>query len=60
MTRKVYGALGVIALAATLRIASASAGPCAGKSPISGTPFRKTKTVNHLHRHGSAINRRAT
>ena len=31
MTRKVYGALGVIALAATLRIASASAGPCAGE-----------------------------
>jgi hypothetical protein len=32
MTRKVYGALGVIALAATLRIASASAGPCAGET----------------------------
>jgi hypothetical protein len=31
MTRKVYGALGVIAIAATLRIASANAGPCAGE-----------------------------
>jgi hypothetical protein len=29
MTRKVYGGSGIIALAATLRIASASAGPCA-------------------------------
>jgi hypothetical protein len=31
MTRKVYGALGVIAIASTLRIATASAGPCAGE-----------------------------
>jgi hypothetical protein len=40
MTRKVYGALGVIAIASTLHIAIASAGPCAGESPISGAPFR--------------------
>jgi hypothetical protein len=31
MTRKVYGALEVIAIASTLRIATASAGPCAGE-----------------------------
>lgn len=31
MTRKVYGALGIIAIASTLRIATASAGPCAGE-----------------------------
>ena len=31
MTRKVYGALGIIALASTLCIATASAGPCAGE-----------------------------
>ena len=31
MTRKVYGALGVIAIASILHIATASAGPCAGE-----------------------------
>jgi hypothetical protein len=31
MTRKAYGALGIIAIALTLRIATASAGPCAGE-----------------------------
>ena len=31
MTRKVYGALGIIALASPLCIATASAGPCAGE-----------------------------
>ena len=31
MTRKAYGALGIIAIASTLRIATASAGPCAGE-----------------------------
>ena len=31
MIRKVCGALGVIAIASTLRIATASAGPCAGE-----------------------------
>ena len=31
MTRKVYGALGIITLASTLCIATASAGPCAGE-----------------------------
>ncbi len=31
MTRKLYGALGIIAIASTLRIATASAGPCAGE-----------------------------
>jgi hypothetical protein len=30
MARKAYGALGIIAIASTLRIATASAGPCAG------------------------------
>jgi len=31
MTGKVYGAVGVIAIASTLRIATASTGPCAGE-----------------------------
>jgi hypothetical protein len=31
MTRKAYGALGIIAIALTLRIATASAGPCSGE-----------------------------
>jgi hypothetical protein len=31
MTRKAYGALGIIAIASILRIATASAGPCAGE-----------------------------
>jgi hypothetical protein len=35
MTRKVYGALGVIAIASTLRIATASAGNSAESPPAS-------------------------
>ena len=31
MTSKICGALGIIAIASTLRIATASAGPCAGE-----------------------------
>jgi len=46
MTRKVYGALGIIALASTLCIAPASAGPCAGEVADFRSSLRETKTVN--------------
>ena len=46
MTGKVYGAVGVIAIASTLRIATASTGPCAGEIADFRSFLRETKTVS--------------
>jgi hypothetical protein len=42
MTRKAYGALGIIAIASTVGIATASAGPCAGDI----TDFRSSLSLD--------------